>query len=352
MTADVGEMFWFGEMPWHGQGREVSWPLTWEEALSRGGLDWEVRSVPLWAGPGTLLPPTGQPSLFGEPLPPCLARVPGRKALVRADRPQGAPGSVLGVVHDDFVPLQNREGIEAFDEVFGLGGKVYETGGWLGDGERIWLLARAGDPLEPLPGDEVRRYVLFANSHDGSTAIRVRRTGIRVVCQNTFTLALGERAAGPELRLRHAFSLEALRGELQLLRDRWKAEERDLAAGLRLLGARQAPAGALPVLLDRLFPLPKAPALGASRAVLLSFERRLAETEEARGTLAQLVEAGRGTELKNVRGSLWGLFNAVTEYADHHAGERRTGPGWSLLGGGNALKERAWAAIQQLARAA
>ena len=64
------------------------------------------------------------------------------------------------------------------------------------------------------------RDVLFANSHDGSTAIRVRRTGIRAVCRNTFTLALGGRPSGADLRLRHAVGVDTLRDEMQLLHDR------------------------------------------------------------------------------------------------------------------------------------
>ena len=58
------------------------------------------------------------------------------------------------------------------------------------------------------------RYVLFASSHDGSTAIRVRRTGIRAVCRNTFTLALGGRPSGADLRLRHAVGVDTLRHQI------------------------------------------------------------------------------------------------------------------------------------------
>ena len=39
-------------------------------------------------------------------------------------------------------------------------------------------------------GDRISPYLVFSNSHDGSGAIRVAMTPIRVVCQNTLNLAL------------------------------------------------------------------------------------------------------------------------------------------------------------------
>jgi phage/plasmid-like protein (TIGR03299 family) len=352
MTANVGRMFWYGETPWHGEGRQVPRPLTWEEALREGDLDWTVGDVALWAGQTE--PGTRQASPFDEVKRPAgpLAFVRTRKALFRSDRAENDPGGVVGVVHNDFVPLQNREGLRAFDDVFGQGRRIYETGGWLGNGERVWLLARGGESFEPVKGDEVGRYVLFANSHDGSTAIRVRRTAVRVVCQNTFTLALRGASEAPELRTRHAVSADVLRKGLERLRDAWKAESAKVEEELRLLARRRAPSGGAERLLDELFPPPKSPAERAAQGVVLAFERRFAAAQEARRAVLRLAEEGHGTQIPGVRGSLWGLFNAVTEYVDHHAGEKSSGPGWSLLGGGEALKAKAWGVVRELARAA
>ena len=53
----------------------------------------------------------------------------------------------------------------------------------------IWLLAKLPDKYI-INGDEITPYLVFFNSHDGSSAIRVALTPIRVVCQNTLNLAL------------------------------------------------------------------------------------------------------------------------------------------------------------------
>ena len=65
----------------------------------------------------------------------------------------------------------------------------YETAGSLQGGRRVWLLARL--PHEYIiSGERISPYLIFSNTHDGSGAIKVALTPIRVVCQNTLNLAL------------------------------------------------------------------------------------------------------------------------------------------------------------------
>lgn len=53
----------------------------------------------------------------------------------------------------------------------------------------MWLLAHM--PHEYIiSGEHISPYLLFSNTHDGSGAIKVALTPIRVVCQNTRNLAL------------------------------------------------------------------------------------------------------------------------------------------------------------------
>ena len=66
----------------------------------------------------------------------------------------------------------------------------YHTGGYLKNGEVIWLLARLPSDIRVRGDDILETYLLFTNSHDGSVAIDIRLTTVRVVCQNTLSLAL------------------------------------------------------------------------------------------------------------------------------------------------------------------
>lgn len=162
MSANVESMFYVRKAPWHGLGTKVMEAPDSREALIVAGLDWNVVQEPIYTK---------------EEL------VEGYKANVRdSDR------RVLGVVTDRYKIVQNREAFAFTDELLGEGVR-YETAGSLQGGRKVWMLAHMPHEYIIL-GERISPYLLFFNSHDGSGAIKVALTPIRVVCQNTLNLAL------------------------------------------------------------------------------------------------------------------------------------------------------------------
>lgn len=91
-------------------------------------------------------------------------------------------------VSDRYKVVQNEEAFAFTDKLLGEGVR-YETAGSLNEGRKVWVLARM--PREYIMlGDRISPYMVFSNTHDGSGAIRVAMTPIRVVCNNTLNLAL------------------------------------------------------------------------------------------------------------------------------------------------------------------
>ena len=129
--------------------------------------------------------------------------VPHRKAVVRTDIRR-----VLAVMTDRYVPVQNREAFSFFDTVVSAGEAIYHTAGSLRGGRRIWVLAKLPGDLRVSQTDILEKYILLVNSHDGSAAVTMRPTTIRVVCNNTLTGAVGAarrpRVAHLPSRRRHA----------------------------------------------------------------------------------------------------------------------------------------------------
>lgn len=163
MAADVESMFYTRETPWHGLGTKVMGAPGSREALTLAGLDWRVIQEPIYTGAGET--------------------VEGYKANIRdTDR------KTLGVVTDRYKVVQNYEAF-AFTDSLLKEGVRYETAGSLQGGKRIWLLAHM--PHEyMISGERFSPYLLFSSTHDGSGAVKVALTPIRVVCQNTLNLAL------------------------------------------------------------------------------------------------------------------------------------------------------------------
>lgn len=167
MAANVETMFYTREKPWHGLGVKVAEALSSAQALSVSGLDWKVEQKDICTEDGLL--------------------VPGFKANVR-DRDK----KVLGIVSGRYKVVQNEEAFAFTDKLLG-GGVRYETAGSLNGGRRVWVLARM--PREYIMlGDRISPYMVFSNTHDGSGAIRVAMTPVRVVCNNTLNLALATAA--------------------------------------------------------------------------------------------------------------------------------------------------------------
>lgn len=163
MSANVETMFYTRQAPWHGLGTRVEEAPNSEEALKLSGLNWSVIQQPIMT----------------EDLTP----IPGYKANIR-----DTDNRVLGVVSDRYRVVQNSEAFAFTDALLGEGVK-YETAGLLQDGRKIWLLAKLPDKYI-IEGEQIEPYLVFSSSHDGSGAIKVAMTPIRVVCQNTLNLAL------------------------------------------------------------------------------------------------------------------------------------------------------------------
>ena len=164
MAALVETMFSVREKPWHGLGTIVAEAPDSESALRLAGLDWNVIQKDLVTVGGTDI-------------------IPGFKANVR-----DSDGSVLGIVTDRYKVVQNKEAFAFTDALLGEGVR-YETAGSLQNGRRTWMLARLPHQYI-INGEEITPYMVFMNSHDGTGAIKVAMTPVRVVCSNTLNLAL------------------------------------------------------------------------------------------------------------------------------------------------------------------
>jgi phage/plasmid-like protein (TIGR03299 family) len=163
MSANVETMFYTRVVPWHGIGARVDSALNSEEALEKSGLNWTVIQRPIMT--------SGY-----DPIP-------GYKANIR-----DMDEKVLGVVTDRYKVVQNSEAFAFTDSLLGEGVR-YETAGSLQEGRKVWLLAKLPDKYI-IEGEQIEPYLVFSSSHDGSGAIKVAMTPVRVVCQNTLNIAL------------------------------------------------------------------------------------------------------------------------------------------------------------------
>lgn len=281
MSANVETMFYAGQVPWHSLGRKVEEAQSSSEAIKLAGLDWKVESQPVFLDNGD--------------------EIPGVKANVRE-----TDNKVLGVVTDRYKICQNDEAFSFTDALLGEGVK-YETAGSLSNGKRIWLLAKMD--TAKVCGDDVTPYLVFTNGHDGKGAIKVAMTPIRVVCQNTLTLALGQ--AKRTWVAKHCGNLSA---KLDEARNTLKLAEKymeELKAEADEMSQIVITHPMLTEFLAKAFPIKK------------DFsQRQIANAQMQREVLSSIYN--NKDDIKKFNGTGWGLVNAVADFLPHAKAVRQS----------------------------
>jgi phage/plasmid-like protein (TIGR03299 family) len=158
------------EVAWHGLGQIVDKAMTSEEAIKLANLDYEVEKTKVYFNCGT---------------PDCMNEIDGYFATYRKDINQ-----YLGMVKSRYEIVQNRDAFGFFDAIIDSGEAIFQTAGALGNGERVFLLAKLPEDFL-IAGEKIEKYILLSNSHDGSSSVIAGLTNIRVVCNNTLQAALG-----------------------------------------------------------------------------------------------------------------------------------------------------------------
>lgn len=304
-------MMYSGEVPWHRLGTRLDEPATAREAIEAAGLGYEVELKELVTTEGT--------------------PVPLRKAVQRCDT-----GDVLGVVGNAYTPVQNRQAFEFLDAIVTDGGLRYHTAGALGLGERIWLLAKLpGDIRVRNTEDVVDKFLLLSNTHDGSTALRLFFSPVRVVCQNTLNLA-ERRSIGQGIAIMHKGNLRTKIGEAQRVLGLATRFYDDAADRINTLAGHSPTPEQLDAYFKAVYPDPDAADPTRARNI--------------RNTFHRIFETGIGLDMPGIQYTTWAAYNAVTEWVDHHRPTRARTPqarasqrlSSSWFGSGAALKARAW----------
>lgn len=276
---------------WHELGQRTPDAQTWDQAMTLAGLDWKVVKRQLFgsiAEDSTNLQPVPAYGIFRD-----------------------SDGAYLGTVGDQYTTIQNRYAFDFVDSLLEAeNGAHYESAGALGNGERIWCLARVPHTITVAGDDKSEVYLLFTTSHDGSMAATAKLSTVRVVCQNTLNQALS--ANGSMVRVKHTRDAERRLDHCKKLMAGVAHDTKTLEEKLNLLASRRMTKESMHTILDRLFPKPTDEKANPTRRENLLADVLTCYESNDRNTFPQ------------IRGTAYNLLNAVTEYTDHLRGARIT----------------------------
>ena len=298
MPAVVEQMMVVGATPWHGLGNKVDADIGVEDAIVSAGLDWEVGLKDLQTVDGV----------------PVSHRATYRKT----------DGSILGVVGPRYTPLQNKDAFDWFQPFLDAGECGIHTAGSLHSGQKVWVLAQLNrDNSEIVRGDEVCKFILLSNSHDGTTAIRVGYTPIRVVCVNTLAMAHNN-TNSKLIRIRHTRSSKNNLEQVRDIMDNINAQFDATAEQFRFLASKNFNQADIRRYVKTM--------LGIEGTVDGDIKTR---TRNIMDEILALVE-GPKQSATNVRGTWWAAYNGYNEYLNYNKGRTEDNRLDSLWFGANA----------------
>jgi phage/plasmid-like protein (TIGR03299 family) len=279
MINGKAQMAYAGDLPWHGLGTRVPDDLTPEQMLEAAGLNWEVEKIEAFAK-------VGGKNVSVD-----------RSALVRK-----TDNKILGVVSNDWNPVQNSEAFEFFNDFIAEGDMEMHTAGSLKDGQIVWGLAKLKDGFSLFGGDEVESYLHFTNFHRYGFSTDVRFTPIRVVCNNTLTLSLNTKVERMvKISHRREFDGDNVKLMLGVAAEKL-AKYKEMA---KFLGSKRYTNENVVDYFKRIFPVS-----GGDNAKK--------EISKNANVALGVLDTQPGAEF--ARGSWWQAFNTVTYLTDHLAG--------------------------------
>ncbi len=313
----VETMAYAGEQPWHGLGNKLAPQQSIEVWKQQAGMDWTIEEseVRFISGKGGI----GAINAFPE-----------NKVLYRSDTK--AP---LAVVSNRYTVVQPGEVLVFYRDLTATGGFELETAGVLREGRKFWALARTWQSATLKGRDKVDGYLLLATACDGTLATTAQFTSVRVVCNNTLQIALGESSGAIKVSHRLRFDADAVKRQLGISVSSWEP----FVSRMKALCERPVDPDSVDGLLRRVLTY-----AGPDSKVPMINEQAIANVR------ALYEGGGRGAQLASARGTAWGLLNGITEYVDFHRRARsedhRRDAAW--FGQGAAIKQRAWDEVMKL----
>ncbi|MFM0498632.1 DUF932 domain-containing protein [Paraburkholderia caledonica] len=311
----VTSMAYVNETPWHGLGNQLAANQPLEVWAQQAGMNWRIEETEVrfvFGNDGSNL---GSIHAFPE-----------QKVLYRSDTKMP-----LSVVSRRFQVVQPAEIIEFYRDLVECSGYELESAGVLKDGKKLWALAKTGQSATLKGKDTVNGYLLLATACDGSLATTAQFTSIRVVCNNTLSIALGDSSGAIKVPHRSQFDAQAVKRQLGIAVSSWdgfmarmkalsecKVNDTTAEAFFRRVLTYQATGGNTPV----------------------------AATNDSAIKAVQELFAGKGmgATLASASGTAWGLVNSITQFVDHErrarSDDNRRDSAW--FGTGATLKQRAW----------
>ena len=281
------------DLAWHTLAKKIFRTddhVNTQTMLDEAGLsNWNVRKEPV-------IYPAGVTSITDE-------------FMVLRDTPTGVQS--MAIVGDKYKTYQNEE-LFSFGDNLLDGGATWESAGFFRNGRTVFGALTIDRELVLDPSganDKTNTYLLVTTSHDSSSSIRAGVTPVRVICQNTLSLAWSTaKKAKQAWSVRHTQGTAGRIAEAKTALKLTHAYLDEFETMARELYETPITTAQFDKAYSMVYPL----ADDAKPSVLTAWNKKFDLT---RGLYLS------GSTNANITGTKWGALNAMTERIDWYRGK-------------------------------
>ena len=277
------------------------------EAAKQAGLDWNVMTVPIQAYVNSNVNPYEVVTDYYS--------VPRKQGILKLGKDN--ENLIIGVVGEKYKVVQNMEVFNALDTLVDSGDARYTAAGEYNNGANIWMIMELPNGVT-VANDPHTAFLLVQSSHDGSGAVRIRPIIERIFCANQINKLITKNKKNDyTYTMKHTtnavLSVQDIRNITQLTYQSIAEYEQTAAHLLR----RTADVQRAKDIFRKVWALPST-VEGKPYDMLTQGERRQQTLAYTARDKAFEVYSQSDTQ-ENIRGTDFGIWQAVVEYADHHA---------------------------------
>jgi phage/plasmid-like protein (TIGR03299 family) len=277
------------------------------EAARQAGLDWNVQLADMEA---IVTNSVSEFETVTDHYP-----VPKRQAVLKLGKDN--TNEVIGVVGDKYKIVQNMEVFSALDTLVDSGDARYTAAGEYNNGANIWMVMELPAGVQ-VANDPHAAFLLVQSSHDGSCAVRIRPIIERLFCSNQINRIIkGKHKNAYTYVMKHTtnskLSVNDIRNITQLTYD--SIQQYEVVANTLLLqnvNDRQ-----VKNIFKAVWALPSE--IEEAPDHLLSQGQRRQRTIALNGRDSAWNIYSQSPTQENIRGTAFGVWQAVIEHADHYA---------------------------------
>lgn len=271
-------------LPWNGLGANVNNVNTVEQLLRQSNLDWQVKQQPIYINDDNN-----------------YIKIPRYYANIRSDC-----GIVLGIVTDRYQVIQNQEAF-AFTEYLLGEGLEYESAGIIKNGQKVWITAKF--PEIKILDDKFRPYIVFVNTHDGSSPVKIIITPTRMICLNV--LAIATERAYRTWTIKHVGDTNKKLKEAQQTLKFVTMYMQELNNLAEIIVKKKINENKVKELLNNILPIKK--------------DHKENEIKTINQTKEDILyRYNNSPDIKKYYNTGWGFINAIAEYYTHKTPTRKT----------------------------